>query len=394
MATKSEPSTSNGRSPNGWQLQRFDTFAQNVAQRVDPSETDAEVYVGLEHLDSESLKIRRWGTPSDVIGQKLVFQKGDIIFGRRRAYQRKMGVADCDGICSAHAMVIRAKSDAIEPAFLPFLIQSDLFMSRAVSISVGSLSPTINWKTMRVQEFPVPSRDKQKEAAIQLSQADQSIDDWIEVCNRIEQLTRVTRFQVFGTHAWDEYPLGDLFDVKLGKMLSPKAKRGLNPRPYLANYNVQWGRLDLDDVQTMDFDDNEFERFKLKKCDLLVCEGGEVGRSAIWNDEISDCCYQKAIHRLRPCDDRMLPEFMLQFFFWADRKGKFAGLTGHSTIAHLTAVKLRTLKVAVPPKGVQQTYVRVFRELDQTLQTALRHIESIRKLKTSLVTQLFSETDV
>ena len=82
-----------------------------------------------------------------MIGTKLRFRKRDIIFGRRRAYQRKLAVAEMDGICSAHAMVVRAKSSMALPEFLPFLMMSDRFMNRAVEISVGSLSPTINWSS-------------------------------------------------------------------------------------------------------------------------------------------------------------------------------------------------------------------------------------------------------
>lgn len=146
----------------GWKIWRFDQMATNVNVRIDkPSESGMEHYVGLEHLDADSLKIRRWGTPDDVEATKLMFKEGDIIFGRRRAYQRKLGVAEFDGICSAHAMVLRAKSDVVLSEFLPFFMQSDLFMSRAVKISVGSLSPTINWKTMAVQEFALPPKDEQ-----------------------------------------------------------------------------------------------------------------------------------------------------------------------------------------------------------------------------------------
>lgn len=146
----------------GWKVWRFDQMATNVNVRIDnPSESGMEHYIGLEHLDADSLKIRRWGTPDDVEATKLMFKKGDIIFGRRRAYQRKLGVAEFDGICSAHAMVLRAKPEVVLPEFLPFFMQSNLFMKRAVEISVGSLSPTINWKTMAIQEFALPPKDEQ-----------------------------------------------------------------------------------------------------------------------------------------------------------------------------------------------------------------------------------------
>ncbi len=149
----------------GWRRLAFGEFAQSVNDRVEPSDAADEPYVGLDDLDSGSLHVRRWGKGSDVIGTKLRFRKGDIIFGRRRAYQRKLAVAEFDGICSAHAMVVRAKPEFVLPEFLPFLMMSDRFMTRAVEISVGSLSPTINWKTLKLEEFDLPPIDRQQQIA-------------------------------------------------------------------------------------------------------------------------------------------------------------------------------------------------------------------------------------
>ena len=134
----------------------FGEVARQVKTKVTPADTDLDRYVGLEHLDSDSLQIRRWGVPVDVIGEKIVVRKGDIIFGKRRAYQRKVAIADFDCICSAHAMVLQPKEDIIIKEIFPFFLQSDQFMNRAVQISVGGLSPTINWKDLAGQEFPLP----------------------------------------------------------------------------------------------------------------------------------------------------------------------------------------------------------------------------------------------
>lgn len=114
-----------------------------------------------EHLDPDSLRIKRHGVPSDVEGQKLLVKKGQIIFGKRRAYQRKLGIADWDCICSAHAMVLEANPEIVLPEFLPFFMQSDIFMNRAVAVSEGSLSPTIKWKILAEQTFSVPEMDEQ-----------------------------------------------------------------------------------------------------------------------------------------------------------------------------------------------------------------------------------------
>lgn len=149
--------------PEGWQMVKFSDIAKHISKRVEPSGTELEVYVGLEHLDPDSLKIKRHGVPSDVAGQKLLVKKGQIIFGKRRAYQRKVAVADWDCICSAHAMVLEANPKNVIPEFLPFFMQSDVFMERAVAISEGSLSPTIKWKVLANQDFLFPSKKKQEQ---------------------------------------------------------------------------------------------------------------------------------------------------------------------------------------------------------------------------------------
>ena len=143
--------------PDGWHMVKFGEMAKHISKRVEPSETDLDIYVGLEHLDPDSLRIKRHGVPSDVEGQKLLVKKGQIIFGKRRAYQRKLGVADWDCICSAHAMVLDANPETILPEFLPFFMQSDVFMNRAVAVSEGSLSPTIKWKILANQSFKIPN---------------------------------------------------------------------------------------------------------------------------------------------------------------------------------------------------------------------------------------------
>lgn len=207
----------------GWKVWRFDQMATNVNLRIDnPSESGMEHYVGLEHLDAESLKIRRWGNPSDVEATKLMFKEGDIIFGRRRAYQRKLGVAEFDGICSAHAMVLRAKADVVLPEFLPFFMQSDLFMDRAVEISVGSLSPTINWKTMAVQEFALPPLDEQQRLVAILREMDAVAESQQAALNTSTLLLAATVTDVMKPRdGFVKRTLGDVADFINGYAFKP-----------------------------------------------------------------------------------------------------------------------------------------------------------------------------
>jgi hypothetical protein len=151
---------------SAWKRVSFGDVIESATDRVDdPSQAGVDRYVGLEHLDPGVMTVQRWDTPDKVEAQKLRFQPGDVIFGRRRAYQKKVALAEFEGICSAHALVLRARPDYIDPDFLPVFLSSEYFLDRAIEISVGSLSPTVNWRDLKVQEFDLPPLDEQKRLA-------------------------------------------------------------------------------------------------------------------------------------------------------------------------------------------------------------------------------------
>lgn len=186
-------------SRKGWKTYRFDHIARSISERVEPKQTELEIYVGLEHIDPQSLHIKRWGTPADVEGTKLKVYPGDLIFGKRRAYQRKAAIANFEGICSAHAMVLRANPDVIDPKLFPFFIHSDAFMQRAIDISVGSLSPTINWGTLKTQEFLLPPKEQQAKLAELLWAADDVVEAYREMEKELEYAYRAAETTLFGS---------------------------------------------------------------------------------------------------------------------------------------------------------------------------------------------------
>lgn len=153
---------------------------------------------------------------------------------------------------------------------------------------------------------------------------------------------------------WPVVELGDVCDVQLGKMLSPKSKTGVRPVPYLRNENVQWDRFDLTDVSWMDFSESEEAKFRLEPGDLLVCEGGEPGRAAIWQGQIERCCYQKALHRIRPRAGRLHPTFLMYRLWLSSRLREFADSQTQTTIAHLPREKLICLRIPLPPLAEQE----------------------------------------
>lgn len=174
--------------PEHFEKVTFGKVAEHISKRVEPAQTDLEIYVGLEHVDPDNLRIERQGTPADVKGTKLLIWEGDIIFGKRRAYQRKVAVSHFDGICSAHSMVLRAKEKNITKDFLPYFMQSDEFMDRAIQISEGSLSPTIKWKVLERQEFEIPKKEYQDKLTQVFKQFDTLL---LELRNQKEALKKL-----------------------------------------------------------------------------------------------------------------------------------------------------------------------------------------------------------
>jgi len=148
---------------NSWQKVRFYEICKNISDRIDdPKQADTDYYVGLEHLDSEDPKISRHGSPQDVSKTKLLFKSGHILFGKRNWYLRRLAVAQREGICSAHMLVLEPIEGKITKEFLPLLMFSDKFFEKALMVSAGSMSPTIKWKDIAPLEFLIPSIEQQE----------------------------------------------------------------------------------------------------------------------------------------------------------------------------------------------------------------------------------------
>ena len=169
---------------------RFEQIAINSTEKKKPVEEDRFTYLGLEHLDSGSLKVTRFGSDVAPIGEKLVMRKGDVLFGKRRAYQKKVAIAPFDGIFSAHGMVLRPNVEVIDPDFFPLFISSDYFLDAAIKISVGSLSPTINWRDLKILEFDLPDLETQHKLAAVLWSINDTMESYKKLISATDELVK------------------------------------------------------------------------------------------------------------------------------------------------------------------------------------------------------------
>jgi type I restriction enzyme S subunit len=177
---------------------KFENIAINSTAKKKPTLLDKDTYLGLEHLDSKSLIVTRFGSDVAPIGKKLLMKKGDVLFGKRRAYQKKVAIAPFDGIFSAHGMVLRPNERVITKEFFPLFISSDYFLDAAIKISVGSLSPTINWNTLKELEFELPPLDTQCTLAAILWAAIDVKNTYKVLFSLTDQLVKSRFIEMFG----------------------------------------------------------------------------------------------------------------------------------------------------------------------------------------------------
>jgi type I restriction enzyme, S subunit len=195
---------------------------------------------------------------------------------------------------------------------------------------------------------------------------------------------------------WAIARLGEIAETQLGRMLSAKRETGAHARRYLRNRDVQWGQINVVDLPLMDFGPADMERYRLAVGDLLVCEGGEVGRAAIWRGLVDDCYYQKALHRVRPSHGISSAFLRYLLEYYADTHA-FSRFTSGSTIAHLPQEDLRKLAVPVPPSAEQERIVasieEQFSRLDAGVAALERARQNLKRMRSAVLVNAFAQLE-
>jgi type I restriction enzyme, S subunit len=180
---------------------------------------------------------------------------------------------------------------------------------------------------------------------------------------------------------WERKSLNDLAEFRLGKMLDARKNRG-EQKPYLANINVRWGEVDLGDLREMRFEQHEIDKYGLRYGDIVMCEGGEPGRCAIWKDQAPGMMLQKAIHRIRTVES-FDHRFLYYSLYYKGMSGQLAGLFTGATIKHLPREKLTRVELDVPPSSLINLFLEHVGPIEQQLtilQAAVRRASEARDL--------------
>ena len=254
-----------------------------------------------------------------------------------------------------------------------------------IAKAIGGAQPNINQQIIKDMKVPLPPLGEQRRIAAVLDKADALRQKRRAALAKLDTLLQATFLDMFGDPVtnpmgWEVKLFDDVCDSRLGKMLDAKQQTGNHSRKYLRNANVQWDMFDLDDLLEMDFNEKDRKKYELQNGDLLICEGGEVGRTAIWHGQIEECYFQKALHRARVDPHLVTPEYML-YYMWLMAKNH--GLKDHTTsatIAHLTGVKLKKLPVPLPPIKQQQKFTSLYQKnflFRGKMTDAVQHLDNL-----------------
>lgn len=381
----------------GWRRVKFGDVVRQCKENAAPETSGLARYIAGDHMDTDDLRLRRWGEiGSGYLGPAfhMRFKPGQVLYGSRRTYLRKVAIADFDGICANTTFVLEPKNYLeLLPEFLPFLMQAEAFNAFSVNNSKGSVNPYINFSDLARFEFPLPPPDEQRRILELLSEVESVLESLIEAKAAGERLYESALLDAF-ENLPNATPkkVKECYDIQLGKMSSEKSRLGENQKTYIKNNNVLWGGFDFSELPQMSFDEREMAKYSLRYGDLLVCEGGEIGRAAIWKEAIPGMLYQKALHRLRPKTENDIPEFMFHYLRYCARRGILEGVATGTTIRHLPVEQLSELQLPFPPQQEQKDIAHVLTAIADGISDVSEQLGKAKKIKTkTLVDALAGE---
>ena len=367
---------------------------------------------GVIRRDVTSKDENRNFIPDDLTNYKVV-RAGQFAMNKMKAWQGSYGVSAHDGIVSPAYFVFDL--DSVTERFFNMAVRSKAYVPFFGQASDGVRIGQWDLSQARMREIPflIPPIYEQAAIVRYLDHVDRRIRRYVSAKERLigllveEKQAVINRAVTRGLDPnvplkrsgvewlgdvpahWEVIALTRRYSQCLGKMLDTKRITGSHPLRYLRNTDVQWDRINIEDLPEMDIPPNEYGRYTVEEGDLLVCEGGEVGRCAIWSRQLPVCGFQKALHRLRPRSaSEDVPRYMFYALQTAANGNAFSD--GHvSTIAHLTGEKLRAHRFPFPSFLEQATIVEYLDKAttasDAAIDRARRQIELIQEYRTRLI---------
>ena len=388
---------------DGWQIVKFGEIAKEVKLTTkNPAEDGLEFYVGLDHLDPQSLRIARKGIiAEDNPSFTRRFSAGQILFGKRRCYQKKAAVADFEGICSGDIIVMEAIPKKIIPGLLPFIIQSDAFFDWAEKTSSGSLSPRTKWKSLAEFEFPLPPIERQKEILEVLEKvgyAAKHVDVTFGSLDRARQRLEREFFSsilLFGESQETDgeiKTIGDLCEVKTGgtpKRAEPKFWNGDVPWMSSGEIHEMFVSKTVEHI-TKEGVKNSNARMLPINSVLIAMNGQGKTRGTVAMNKIPLTCNQSIAAVI--CDeDKLLPDFL--FHYLNSKYEEIRSVTGEGRNG-LNLGLIRSFKLPLWDVDKQKSISLVFNQLLECKNNLSRRQTNSKSLLSQISDKLLMQVEV
>lgn len=341
---------------------KFEDIIFNITEKKKPSDEDKLNYIGLEHLESGSLFINSWGSERTPDGEKIVMKKGDVLFGKRRAYQKKVAISPCDGIFSAHGMVLRPKEDVICKDFLPFFISSDTFLNEAIRISVGGLSPTINWKDIKELEFELPSIEDQKIISDKLWAAYELKRSYQDMIKATDEMVKSQFIEMFSGNKTEYVLLSSICSIFIdGDWIESKDQSESGIR-LIQTGNIGCGYYKDKGDKAKYISEETFNKLHCTEVypgDILISRLPDpVGRACIIPEGLGKCITAVDCTIIR-LSDKMLPEFFVTYTNTPEYLTQIKSTLAGSTRLRVSRGNLGKVHFPLPSIEQQQAFVSI-----------------------------------
>jgi type I restriction enzyme S subunit len=344
---------------SGWRRVKFGEVVRLSNARSQAPLTDAlERYVGLEHLEPGDLRIRSWGNIADGVTFTSVFQPGQVLFGKRRAYQRKVAVADFSGVCSGDIYVLETKdSKALLPELLPFICQTDAFFEHAVGTSAGSLSPRTNWTSLAGFEFTLPPIHEQRRlltALFELMRTVATIEHCVASAHRLRESIGL---DVFGSRE-NLKPLEEFVSESMyGARFSNSLYSETGSIAQLRTTDIsETGVIDYKRIPLADLDLSDMRTHLLKRGDLVFSRSGTCGLTAVFEEHIVPTIPAAFLIRFR-LEGGLNPYFLNEFFHSPIGRQISVSLARGGVQKNVSASELVKQLIPVPSIEIQKDVV-------------------------------------
>lgn len=373
----------------GWKSVKFGEVCQQVNETARNPQKEGLIHVvGLEHIGSNDLHIRSWNTLERETTFTRKFVKGQVLFGRRRAYQAKVAYAEFDGICSGDILVFEAIKSKLLPELLPFMVQSQKFYNKAVETSAGSLSPRTKFKDLADLEFLLPPKDQQARLAELLWAADDVVEREMDVKENVKRYLSNSIGVLYNLNS-------NKFET-LGKLCKIQPSYGANASACEYKGGFRYVRItDIDDsgclinadIKGVDFE--ETDKYRLVNNDLLIARTAVPGKSFLYKDDYGDCVFAGYLIRFRLNIELVNPKYVFYYTF-SDVYWKWIQSTIKvGTVANINAQEYASMKIPICSYEKQNEIIREIESILIIKETVKNNLDLTQKLKQGLINEIF-----